>query len=231
MREKIITGNVYHVLNRGVDKRKIFLDDKDHYRFIHDLYEFNDINSVNNITHKFRNMDYKDSGSPYNSKIREPLVDILAFCLMPNHYHLLIKPRFDDSLVKFMTRLNMGYAKYFNEKYERKGVLFEGRYKLVPVADERHFIHIPYYIHLNPLDFIMPEWRERKVTNYKKAIDFLEHYKWSSHIDYVGYKNFPSLTSRKFLLDVFGGHQKYKEDMEEWIKNFESYQFGNLILD
>lgn len=226
MREKIIAGNIYHVLSRGVDKRKIFLDDKDNFRFIHDLYEFNDINPINNNLYK-----YNASGRRYIEKPREFLVDILAFCLMPNHYHLLIKPRSDEGLVKFMSRLNMGYAHYFNKKYERKGVLFEGRYKLVPIINESHFIHIPYYIHLNPLDLISPDWRQREISDYKKSIDFLEQYRWSSHIDYIGYKNFPSVTSRDFLLNVFGGHQNYKKDIEEWIKNLEISDLKDFILE
>lgn len=232
-REKIITGNIYHVLNRGVDKRNIFLDDSDYYRFIHNLFEFNDVNSINNLTHRFRS-NFKALRRPYineNSKNRELLIDILAFCLMPNHYHLLIKPRIDGGLLKFIKRLNMGYAHYFNQKYERKGAFFEGRYKLVPIVEESHFIHIPYYIHLNPLDLVAPEWRQRNVHNYKEAIGFLENYRWSSHLDYIGIKNFPSITSRKFLLEIFGGNDKYKEEIEKWLKDLEISQIDKIILD
>lgn len=99
---------------------------------------------------------------------------------MPNHYHLLLRPKFDDSLTKFMKKLNIGYAKYFNEKYKRSGALFEGRYKSVLVVDKSHFIHLPYYIHLNPLDLKFPEWRNREIKNYKEAMKFLENYRWSS---------------------------------------------------
>src|SRR3989338_7801442 len=112
MAREISTDIIYHVLNRGVDKRSIFLDATDHYRFIHDLFEFNDENATLNLHYKF-NQNSIDIGRQYD-KPRKLLVDILAFCLMPNHYHLLIKPRKETSVSLFMKKLNMGYAKYFN---------------------------------------------------------------------------------------------------------------------
>ncbi|MDE2001122.1 MAG: transposase, partial [Patescibacteria group bacterium] len=135
MREITVTGNTYHVLNRGVDKRKIFLDESDYFRFIHDLFEFNDQNPINNVTYHFNGRNNsKDLASPYIGAERKPrklLVEILAFCLMPNHYHLLLRPKLDNGISLFMRKLNMGYAKYFNQKYERNGTLFQGRYKSV----------------------------------------------------------------------------------------------------
>jgi len=210
------------------------MDEEDHFRFVHDLFEFNDIDSANNITYHF-NRTSKDVARPYNGindrKPRKLLVEILAFCLMSNHYHLLIRPLFDDGVFKFMKKLNTGYAKYFNEKYSRKGALFEGRYKLVPIIEQSHFIHIPYYIHLNPLDFVAHEWRHRQLNNPQKAIEFLENYRWSSHLDYLGKKNFPSVTSREFLLEIFGGAEKYKKEIYEWIKNLDINEINKLTLD
>ncbi len=224
MREKIIEGNIYHVLSRGVDKRKIFNEDLDYLRFIHDLFEFNDINPINNVTYFFQNQS-KDIARPYIAFERRPrklLVDLLAFALMPNHYHLLIRPRLEGSLTKFMKRLNMGYAKYFNEKNERTGALFEGRFKSIAVSKEAHFIHLPYYIHLNPLDLCAPEWRDHKLKDYKKVNKFLSEYRWSSHLDYLGKNNFSSVTQREFLLEYFGGHEEYKKDFNNWLKNLDN---------
>ncbi len=223
---------IVHVLNRGVDKRKIFLDKQDHFRFIHDLFVFNNESSVNDTFYTFKHQ-YNDVGHPnicYKTKgqPREMLVDILVFCLMPNHYHLLLRPRVQDGIALFIKKLNGGYAKYFNIKYKRKGTLFEGRYKRIVVQDEAHFIHLPYYIHLNPLDLVMPEWRQRELRNSKKAINFLEKYRWSSHLDYLGKKNFPSVTSRKFLLDFFGGHEGYKEKIEDWLNSLARDKITNI---
>ncbi|WKZ26194.1 MAG: transposase [Candidatus Paceibacterota bacterium] len=222
----------YHVLNRGVDKRNIFLDNKDYLRFIHDLFEFNDQNWVNNSLYRFSKI--KDIASPYIEKTRQKrklLVNLNAFCLMPNHYHLLISSKIDYGISKFMKKVNMGYAKYFNEKYERKGALFESRYKRVLVENDAHFIHLPYYIHLNPLDLTAPEWREGKLKDYRQAINFLGSYRWSSHLDYLGEKNFPSVTQRDFMLDFFGGTDGYRKGIRNWLKDISVENFQEVALD
>ena len=230
---------LYHILNRGVDKRKIFLDVQDHLRFIHDLFEFNDEDSVNTAFHSFKRKygeyyDVRRRNIGVIKKERKPrkmLVDILTFCLIPNHYHLLLIPRVQNGIALFMKKLNGGYAKYFNARYERKGTLFEGRYKKVIIKDEAHFIHLPYYIHLNPLDLITPEWRERKLSNFTKAMKFLDSYRWSSHLDYAGEKNFPSVTQRDFLLEFFGGHKQYKCGITEWLKELSLEDMRDLTLE
>ncbi len=234
MRERIVAGQIYHVLNRGVDKRKIFLEKSDYMRFIHDLFEFNDTESVVNLTYRFtRTTRVVDTN---NFKISEQhkrklLVEILAFCAMPNHYHLLLKARTVEGIPEFMKKLNMGYSKYFNTKYERSGTLFEGRYKSVPVGSEAHFIHLPFYIHLNPLDLVMREWRQRDIKNYKEAMKFLEKYRWSSFLDYIGKKNFPSVTNRDLLLKFFGGTEEYKKSTVEWLKQQNIEKIMGLTLE
>ncbi len=130
-----------------------------------------------------------------------------------------------------MKRLNMGYAKYFNEKYERTGALFEGRYKAIEVNQESHFIHLPYYIHLNPLDLITPEWREGTLNNYQKAIEFLEQYRWSSFLDYIGKHNFPSVTQREFLLGFFDGPAEYKKSTFKWLKDLDVSNLNGTTLE
>lgn len=111
-----------------------------------------------------------------------------------------------------MQKLGTGYTMYFNQKYERVGGLFQGRFKAVPVNEESHFIHLPYYIHSNPLDL-----------NYggSTSIEFLENYRWSSFPDYIGKKNFPSVTSRGFLLEFWGGEKEYAREMRRWLEEKE----------
>jgi len=224
---------IVHVLNRGVDKRKIFLDDQDHFRFIHDLFEFNNMDSVNTTFYAFKRK-YNDVGRRKIEKERKPrkmLVDILAFCLIQNHYHLLLTPRVQNGVALFIKKLNGGYAKYFNAKYERSGALFQGKYKRIIVKNEAHFIHLPYYIHLNPLDLVAPEWRERKINNLAKAMKFLNSYRWSSYLDYTGEKNFPSVTQRDFLLEFFGGHEQYKRGIIEWLKELSLEDVRDFMLE
>ena len=221
---------IYHVLNRGVDKRKIFLDEEDYFRFIHDLFEFNDADLVNNALYRFHRQS-KVVGRPYIKKKRKMLVDILVFCLMPNHYHLLLASRGDNGIPRFMHKMNGVYARYFNEKYKRRGALFEGGYKSVAVKTDAHFIHLPYYIHLNPLDLIAPEWRNRELRDYKEALKFLGSYRWSSHLDYAGIKNFPSVTQREFLTKFFSNSSEYKKSIKKWLKTLNLEDLGSLKLE
>jgi putative transposase len=206
-----------HTLNRGVDKRDIFLDKQDYLRFIHDLYELNNKDNVYNGRIAF-NRD-NEWLKEYVERDRDMIVDVHAFCLMPNHYHLLLSPRIEDGISLFMKKVNIAYAKYFNQKYNRVGTLFQGRYKSVPVKEESHFLHLPYYIHSNPLDLIVPEWRMGMVPCFSQARDFLMMYRWSSFLDYAGIKNFPSVISREFLQECFGSTSEYMNDYFNWLKD------------
>ena len=223
-----------------MDKREIFLDDQDRFRFIHNLFEFNDRDWVNNNFHAFRRgrivglspRDNNDIASRYiERKPRKLLIDILAFCLMENHYHLLLSPRVENGIPRFMKKLNAGYAKYFNAKYKRVGTLFQSRYKSVHITNDSHLLHVPYYIHFNPLDFAAPGWREREISNYKEALRFLEDYRWSSHLDYLGKENFPSVTNRKFLTELLGEPKEYKKNLSRWLREIDTEAMSSLALE
>lgn len=221
-------AEIIHIINRGVDKRKIFLDDQDHFRFIHNLYAFNDRNNASGNRYSFaQSNNIEDCKFRQNKQEdqRELLVDIHAFVAMPNHYHILASPRSEDSIPRFMHKIDMGYSKYFNLKYQRTGTLFEGRYKPILVKKEAHFMHLPYYIHCNPLDLITPGWRRRKIKDSLSALRFLESYRWSSHLDYLGQTNFPSVIDTTLFLGFFGGTAGYKNDIEQWLKDMD---LGNL---
>lgn len=232
MKREYQEGGIYHIYNRGVDKRTVFLDEKDYFRFVHDLFEFNDRNPVENARTRINKNTVV--GLRYIEKTRKKrdlLVSILAFTLMPNHFHLFIKTKGERDMVEFMRKLGGGYTRYFNEKYKRTGVLFEGKYKCVRVADDQHLLHLPYYIHANPLNLEFPQWKEKSLgENTEKAINYLEKYRWSSFLDYTGNKNFPSLTDRDFLLKLYGGEEKtteelehaYKKDFSLWLKDHKS---------
>ena len=221
-RAPIANGEVYHIYNRGVEKRKIFLDIEDHLRFVHDLFEFNDIRPAPNLTYYFKSQS-KEVGLPkIEREPRKLLVEILVFCLMPNHFHLMVRQKVDKGITLFMRKLGTGYTNYFNQKYKRVGPLFQGRYKIVHLHREEHFLYLPYYIHFNPLELIIPEWKDKKVKDIKKAIKFLESYRWSSFLDYIGRKNFPSITQREFLLKLYGGTKNYKRDAINWLKEINS---------
>ncbi len=210
---------IYHVLNRGVDKRQIFMDKQDYFRFIHNLYEFNDQERSELNYYKFRDYGANGKIAEAEKKDRETLVDILAFCLMPNHFHLLLSPKKESGIPQFMQKVSMGYSKYFNQKHERVGTLFQGPYKHIPVTNEIHFLHLPFYIHFNPLDLMYPEWRENKMSNPKKALEFLKSYRWSSHLDYLKVKNFPSILNMAPLMEIFESHNDYQKLVENYLKD------------
>ena len=197
------------------------MDKSDYFRFIHDLYEFNDKDRVESTYYNFRDYGAKGKIADHRKKSREQLVDILAFCLIPNHYHLMLSPRTERSIPQFMKKLNAGYAKYFNKKYERVGALFQGRYKQILVTDDTHFLHLPFYIHFNPLDLSYPEWRDNKISDSKKALEFLKSYRWSSHLDYLGIKNFPSVLNKKLLTEVFDKEEDYKKLVRNYMEDIQ----------
>jgi putative transposase len=200
----------YHVLNRGVEKRNVVMNDSDRARFLHNLFAFNDRNPA------------MHPDQPMRAQERMPrslLVRIHAFCLMENHYHLLLSPAAENGIPFFMKKLNMGYAKYFNEKYSRSGALWQGKYKKKLIERDAHFLYIPYYIHLNPLDYFAPEWREGRVADIKGALAALSRYRWSSHLDYLGKKNFPSITEREELASIIGTKGRYEKEIQSIITN------------
>lgn len=206
-------NEIYHICNRAVDGRVIFRDDQDHFRAIHDLYEFNDETPATPLYHKAPFLkSYETRSHRINGMSRRLIVEILAFVLLPNHYHLLLRQLKENGIVKFMHKFGLGYAMYFNQKYQRVGTLFQGPFKAVLIEKQAHFIHLPFYIHANPLDLKFPTWRERKLKNPKETMSFLEGYRWSSFPDYIGKKNFPSVTQRKFLTEVIGPPEEYKKD-------------------
>ena len=158
------SGKLYHVYNRGTDGRPIFSDDSDYARFIHGLFVFNDTASVPHAFYQPLIDDLQSyEAEPRNFSVgkyrtrpvshRELIVKIHCFCLMRNHFHLLLEPIIDGGIPKFMQKLGTGYTMYFNARSERKGVLFQGAFKAVALEGEAHFIHLPYYIHANPLDY------------------------------------------------------------------------------
>jgi len=196
------------------------MDDKDRFRFIHDLFEFNDQDSVLNVAYYFnpKSMEVEHQYFEKQRKPRKLLVEILIFALMPNHFHLLLKQKRGGGIVKFMQKLGTGYTNYFNKKYKRVGGLFQGRFKAVLVSEEAHFIHLPFYIHTNPLDLI---YGSSTSIDFEKKMDFLKKYRWSSFPDYIGKKNFPSVTSRELFLKFFGDEREYEKETRKWLRERE----------
>lgn len=232
-KSNFINGDIYHIYNRGVDKRDIFIDDSDRFRFIHDLYEFNNKNPAINLALYLNSENkLKEVGLPnIKRKPMENFVEILAFCLMDNHFHLLVKQKRQNGITEFMRKLGTGYTNYFNKKYDRSGSLFQGKFKSVLIERDSHLMYIPIYIHLNPLDFKFKEWRKGKISNKKEAIDFLLKYRFSSLQDYIGVKNFPSVINKNMIIGLLGDENKQKKDILEWVESFDIERNKSINLE
>jgi len=188
----IEAGCDYHAYNRGTEKRDIFTSIADYFKFIHYLYIANDS----------RPFHLKDAESEdFRETDRDPVVEILAFVLMRNHFHISVRPLIDTGMAKFMQKLLTGYTMYFNKKYSRSGALFQGRYKCKALSDAQYLPILVRYIHLNPVaSFIDQDGRTKSKDEIR---DFLLNYRWSSLPDYVGLKNFPSIISRGPVDELF----------------------------
>ena len=115
-RIKPVYNEIYHIYNRGVEKRQIFLNDRDYLRFIHDLFEFNNQDPARNLYHHTNSHQSWEVGLPnIKRETRKFFVEILTVCLMPNHFHLMVKQKTDDGVTEFMRKLGAGYTNYFNK--------------------------------------------------------------------------------------------------------------------
>lgn len=207
---------LYHVMNRGVDGRKIFLDTQDYARFVHDLFEFNDTAPA--LQYSRAVADTPNVGRT-TSNIRERIVDIHGWELLQDHFHLLLSERMEGGMTLFLRKMS-GYARYYNERYERNGTLFQGRTKKVLVARHEHFLYILHYLHLNSLDYLpgAKKWRERdkgSIADVPKALEYLKNYRWSSFPDYCGIPNFPSILTKSLFKDAFG--TDYASALKEYL--------------
>ena len=220
-----MNDEIYHIILRGVGDSEIFRKNDDYWRAIFSLYEFNTSDQIE-ISIQRR----KRKKTEHFSDNRSLLVDILAFCFMPNHIHLLIRQKTDDGITQFMRKFGTGYALYFNKKYKRKGHLFQGRFRAVHIASDEQLKTVFVYIHTNPISLIDFKWKKEGTKDTQKAIDFLKNYKWSSFPDYIGLQNFPSITERGFLNDALGGEIRNQEIVLDWIKG-KSMDFSEAEIE
>lgn len=144
-----VEGEHYHIYNRGVDKRNIFLDEDDLDRFFKSMIEFNVIDPIGSIYQNSFNKKEEVQLGGLASKSEDRLVDFVAYCLNPNHYHFLVMQVADRGIEKFMHRLSTGYTMHFNEKEKRSGALFQGKFKAVHVDSNEYLLHVSAYVNLN----------------------------------------------------------------------------------
>lgn len=185
-------GELYHIYNRGVDKRDIFADRKDLDRFFSSVEQFNTSNIVGNL------------GRRHGVSTEPKLVEILAYCANANHFHFILKQASEKGIQKFMHKLSMGYAKFFNTKYKRRGALFQGMFGAKHIDTNEYLLHLSAYVNLNDL----AHGRGHGVSTLGKT-------SWE---EYVG--NVPDgLCKTEIILEQFESKDKYKEFAEDALKN------------
>lgn len=184
----LITGSYYHIYNRGLTKRDIFLTPTDYKRFVKTFLYY----QIQNPKPKF---------SLYNPSIHKidsskKIIEITCYCLMPNHFHFLIKQLKDNGISEFMRKFIHSYNKYWNIKHNSEGPLLQGIFKAVLVESDEQLLHLSRYIHLNPL--------------VSKIINNLDDYQWSSYLSYMNPQDTSSIDKNK-ILEFFISTQEYKK--------------------
>lgn len=189
-------GEYYHVYNRGVDKNPIFFADTDWNYFQRLLYLRNDAKG-HIRPNRCKNKVLRDI------EIKEPLVHIQAYVLMPNHFHLLLSENKEGGISKFMSKLLTSYSMYVNKKYDRSGPLMCRPFRAKHVDSDEYLRWLISYIHLNPLAYIAPDWLEQGIGSLGEARGCIHNYHFSSYIDYFGAQRDESVILAKESLPIF----------------------------
>ncbi|MFA5744971.1 MAG: transposase [Candidatus Paceibacterota bacterium] len=165
----------YHCYNRGIEKRIVFEDTRDYHRFLELLYLANDVFPLRRSdisTHKLE--------ETLNIPRGKKLVSIGAFCLMPNHFHLVLKEVMDGGITAFMRKIGTAYALYFNTRHKRTGNLFLKPFRSRHVSTDRYFQHLINYVHCNPAMLYEPEWKTSHVVDVQFLGENIATYPYSS---------------------------------------------------
>jgi len=213
---KFAPGNIYHIFNRGVEKRNIFNNDRDRWRFLQGLFLFNDSRKFHNMLYQLErnekaiNFNILREFVKNTHESRDPLITIMADCLMPNHYHLIVQEVKENGISNFMHKFGTGYVKYFNQKYNRVGSLFQGTFKAAAIENDIYLQYLLVYINvINPAQLIEPNLKQEGVKNIENVLSFAENYDWSTNKEYLNTRE--SIIIDKGLLgEVFLDVEKYK---------------------
>jgi len=202
-KDPLVTGEYYHIYNRGVDKRDIFMDTRNLQRFVLSVKLFNTINPIGSIQLKNRET-VVDVGRLQILEEAKPLVSIACYCFNPNHFHFIVKQEVNGGISEFFKRLLGGYTKYFNEVHDRTGSLFQGRFKSNLINDDQYALIIYPYVNMNYLIHDIPEGKN--------------HLVWSSDKEYNSGKfDVVSEEEAKNVLNLYGNKENFKDECSKTI--------------
>src|SRR3989344_3983876 len=219
-RAELVEGEVYHIYNRGVEKRLIFLDDNDYWRFMTLLILLQGDTTTDQIGRAVFSVKHRMfDKAVFRGVVESRSVEVIAFCLMPNHLHLILKEIRDGGISKFMQRLLNAYTKYFNAKYNRSGHLFEGKFKSAHVDSDEYLDYLSAYVHLNPREL--------------RGFSGLEvNYTWSSFQDFVHENRLGGFLKPGIILEKFYKGSEYEKFVTELpIKTTRDNLDGDLLID
>ena len=158
----LATGEIYHIFNRSLRHTSLFNDKREHALFLSALTYYLQ------ATPPVKFSLFRQQTQKYPLDLSQTLVKVLAYCVMPNHFHLLLKQHQENGIRVFLHRLTSSYGRYFNVKYDQKGPVFESRFKAVRVEDDEQLIHVSRYIHLNPVTgYLVKDPRDYPHSSYK----------------------------------------------------------------
>lgn len=198
-----VKDGFYHLYNRGVEKRPIFLEERDYKTFLYYLKNY--------LSPPCPNQKHPTRRSDLHEQIQ-----LIAYCLMPNHFHFLVKQLTERAIIKFMRCLSNSYVRYFNEYHERTGPLFQGRYRAVLIETEPHLLHLTRYIHINPND-LGPNRSDLQEYSYSSYADYLGKRKtrWVHPEKILAFFKTAQRTSLKDILSYQSFIEDYLEDSKE----------------
>ena len=219
-KEPFTVGNYVHVYNRGNRKQPIVYDAADKWRFLQMLYYFNNETAIVN---PFKDLKNKLAWQFDNKLIwpkqwpkRKPLVKIIVFTLMKNHFHFLLKEIKKGGITSFMRKIGTGMTSYFNLKYQEVGRLFQSAYKAKVISDDTYLGYLSVYIQVkNPFEFYSGGF-EKAVVHFDKAFNWAINYPYSSLGDYAGKRNYP-IICKDVLGEMFKTSEEYKNFAEDCI--------------
>lgn len=239
MRRKFpfIVGKIYHIFNRGVAKCPICNEEADYWRFLQGLCLFNDIKSATNILWQLEHNRGRLTLNVLKGYLinqegeRKPLVRIMAYCVVSNHYHLLVEEIQEGGITKFMHKLGLGYAHYFNNKYDRVGSLFQDKFKNILVDDERYLLYLLIYINvLNLAELIEPNWKEEGIRDIVAVLEFAASYPWGTHQEYIG-KRRSIIINKRILGKLLPTPKDYLDLVKAVLIEKKYTEISHLILE
>jgi REP element-mobilizing transposase RayT len=213
----ISVDEYYHLYNRGVDKRRIFSSNADYQRFIALLYLCNSKKPVD-VRNTIR--EGRTFASVFEEDRGQPIVALGAWCLMPNHFHLLCKEIDEGGTALFMQKLCTAYSMYFNRKIGRSGSLFEGKFKSQHVDTDEYLRYMYAYIYLNPVKLVEGEhkWKEHGIRDLKKVSSFLSAYDSSSMPKALRNDPYAKILEEKEFPGYFESTASMERDVLSWLK-------------